>query len=493
MATFVTVSINGTEIGTTELLAVPYAINAGNTHWEASGNDIENMNTGTVKVGSNLEVGANIQLQLGPAANEISIDGTLAGNSDKALPTEKAVKTYIDNNSGGVIKIDDLSDAKSDNDGTNNGSSLFLGIDAGANDDGTDNRNVGVGYQALSSNTTGYENTANGYRALSSNTTGFDNTANGYLALYRNTTGSENTANGNHALFTNTTGYANTANGSDALGLNTTGYDNTANGRQALLNNTTGNKNTANGRLALRGNTTGNENTAIGRSALSGNNGNGNTAIGSDVIRGNGTGSFNTAIGRQALDRSTASYNVAVGNDALGDLTTGSNNIGIGADSQVPSATASHQVRIGNNQIIYAGIQVAWTVTSDAAWKDDIQPLTYGLNMVNQLKPVDYVRKNNETNTREIGFIAQDVEMLLNKLGFTNTGMLTTDDEGHLSLRYNDFIPILTKALQEQQTIIEGQHKDIKQLSAEVSASKKDLANLLTRVNAMEKVNVVHN
>ena len=35
-------------------------------------------------------------LQNGTNVNEFSIDGTLAGNSDDAIPTEKAVKTYVD-------------------------------------------------------------------------------------------------------------------------------------------------------------------------------------------------------------------------------------------------------------------------------------------------------------------------------------------------------------------------------------------------------------
>jgi hypothetical protein len=35
-------------------------------------------------------------MELGTSINEISIDGTLAGNSDDAVPTEKAVKTYVD-------------------------------------------------------------------------------------------------------------------------------------------------------------------------------------------------------------------------------------------------------------------------------------------------------------------------------------------------------------------------------------------------------------
>ncbi len=483
LETYITVSINGIEIGTTEMMAVPYALSAGNNYWYKDGDDIINSNRGLVQINSNLEVGGNIQLQFGSAANEISTDGTLASNSDKAIPTEKAIKTYIDNNSGGVTKIDDLSDAKSDNQGLGNGSSLFLGLAAGANDDGTDNKNVAVGLQALHKNITGSENTAFGYVSLQANTegnrnsaigygvlnkniSGSDNTANGHTALLENTIGSHNTAIGVKALLFNKVGNRNTATGSEALYKNK-GSSNTANGYRSLYNNTTGNDNTANGIQALFNNTKGNDNTANGILALFNNTeGNNNTAIGTSSLFNIKTGNFNTAIGRQALQNTTASYNVAVGNDALNDLTTGSNNIGVGADAQVPNATASHQVRIGNNQIIYAGIQVAWTVTSDAAWKDDIQPLAYGLNMVNQLKPVDYVRKNNETNTREIGFIAQDVELLLNKLGYTNNGMLTTDDEGHLSLRYNDFIPVLTKAVQElndKTTVLEKMNNELLQ------------------------------
>jgi len=38
-----------------------------------------------------------LTLELGTNINEFSIDGTMAGNSDDAVPTEKAVKTYVDN------------------------------------------------------------------------------------------------------------------------------------------------------------------------------------------------------------------------------------------------------------------------------------------------------------------------------------------------------------------------------------------------------------
>ena len=40
-----------------------------------------------------------VYLKNGGGVSEFSTDGTLAGNSDTAIPTEKAVKTYVDNNS----------------------------------------------------------------------------------------------------------------------------------------------------------------------------------------------------------------------------------------------------------------------------------------------------------------------------------------------------------------------------------------------------------
>jgi len=65
-----------------------------------------------------------------------------------------------------VKKIDDLDDGKSDSDGAEDGSSVYLGIDAGAADDSTDNRNVGLGFEALKTNTD-TNNTAVGYQSSS--------------------------------------------------------------------------------------------------------------------------------------------------------------------------------------------------------------------------------------------------------------------------------------------------------------------------------------
>jgi hypothetical protein len=148
-----------------------------------------------------------------------------------ALSTNVDVAGTLDVTGLGTFDASITVDGKiSLNDG---GNSVFVGEDAGLNDDASANQNVGVGYQALRANTTGSANTANGSVALRSNTTGSVNTAFGSGALYSNTTGGSNIANGSGALYSNTTGDSNIANGHLALYSNTTGGRNTALGALA--------------------------------------------------------------------------------------------------------------------------------------------------------------------------------------------------------------------------------------------------------------------
>ncbi|MDO6516316.1 C1q-like domain-containing protein [Zobellia uliginosa] len=100
-ATFVTFSFNGAEAGTTELMAVPYAMASGDKRWAVNGVDIENVNAGGVTIKGDLEVLGSLGLGLGNEVDGISDDEGLAENSDRVLPTQKAVKTYVDNRLSG--------------------------------------------------------------------------------------------------------------------------------------------------------------------------------------------------------------------------------------------------------------------------------------------------------------------------------------------------------------------------------------------------------
>lgn len=219
----------------------------------------------------------------------ISQDGMMVYATGSGTPTKGFY--YWDNGSTcwkqveGVKKIDELSDGKSDS----NGSSIFLGIGAGASDISTTNRNLGVGLNALNKNTDGTNNTAAGYETLLNNISGNSNTAIGSQSLKANTkigpaSGSFNTATGSQTLKVNTVGSYNTANGFSALFKNIGGGFNTAIGYLTLYNNTAGNYNTAVGNGALNGLAGGSKNVAIGATAGANlTSGGSNILIGSDA------------------------------------------------------------------------------------------------------------------------------------------------------------------------------------------------------------------
>ena len=228
------------------------------------------------------------------------------------------------------------------------------------------------------------------------------------------------------------------------------GSYNSAMGVNALNSNTTGYANTANGYAALYNNTTGYHNAAMGRDALSSN--------------------------------STGYYNSAIGTDALSSNTTGSNNIGIGSNAQVRTETATNEVRMGNTNITYAGIQVGWTVTSDARVKSDIKEINNGLSIINHLRPVSFIRNNTlkqGRNNREFGFISQEVEQIQTQdfgKNVVETDMINGKaqgfEDGVKTLRYDDIIAPLVKSVQELEQKIISQSERVDQLEAEISQLK---------------------
>lgn len=223
--------------------------------------------------------------------------------------------------------------------------------------------------------------------------------------------------NGQRVGFISTATLLNVSFGYQALNPATTGTDNVALGPQTLFSNISGDDNTGTGHGALQSNTTGNNNTANGAYSLYGT--------------------------------STGGNNIGVGYYAGQNITSGSNNISIGASTSVAVATNDNQIRMGNASITLAQIEVAWTVTSDKQFKNTIQNSDLGLDFITKLNPVSYLRNNDTSNKTEYGFIAQELEEALEDVGVTNSGIITKDDEGMLSLRYNDLLAPLVKSIQE--------------------------------------------
>jgi len=278
------------------------------------------------------------------SANDASID--LGGASQRFKDLHLSGTIEIENGTGNVGVGKQALNSNTASNNTAVGMQALLSNTTAAS-------NTAVGKNALATTTTGAENSALGHNSLLQNTTGASNTAIGMSALSNNTTANQSTAVGYQALFINTTGDRNAAFGAYAMQLNTTGSYNVAVGRAALINNTTASENTAVGYQSLYSNTTGQPNTAVGRvSMYSNTTGNGSTAIGEATLYSNSTGGLNVAVGRSALqNNTTANNNTAVGYQAAFSNTTDGENTAVGSRAFYSNTTGNRNVAIGRDAL----------------------------------------------------------------------------------------------------------------------------------------------
>ncbi len=58
-------------------------------------------------------------------------------------------------------------------------------------------------------------------------------------------------------------------------------------------------------------------------------------------------------------------------------------------------------------------------------------------------------------------------------MGLPTEGVIAKDDKGFYGVRYNDFIPVLVKGIQEQQKNIDAQEQKISDLQRQIDELKK--------------------
>jgi len=183
---------------------------------------------------------------------------------------------------------------------------------------------------------------------------------------------------------------------------------------------------------------------------------NGNTDV-DGVLRaknniwpGNGAGveiAYNNSLGIgyvQAYDRNTAIWK---------DLAFGALNVRPVSDNFTSLGTSS--IRWSKVYSAIGSIQ-----TSDSRMKKEINDIPYGLNSILKLRPVTFKWKEGNQNVN-LGLIAQDVQNLIPEV--VDIG---NDKDKTLGLNYSNLIPVLIKAIQEQQELIQ-------QLKTEVELLKK--------------------
>lgn len=194
---------------------------------------------------------------------------------------------------------------------------------------------------------------------------------------------------------------------------------------------------------------------------------------------GGGNGPGNARIFIQA--RPADSYIDVYGNNQYLSLTLNASpfifaqgNVGIGTSSPLSKLNVMGTVRINSasapdanyylqleNSSSQKAKAFSWDTYSDSRIKTEIQPIFNAIDKVNLLNPVyyqkhdsyvenDFLNIDYDNSVKSLGFIAQEVYNVIPEA--VNTG--TTNELW--AMDYTKIIPILTKAIQEQQTLIKA-------------------------------------
>lgn len=298
-----------------------------------------------------------------------------------------------------------------------------------------------------------------------------------------------NTGVGVNTLAANATGIRNTAIGTDSLAANTAGQLNTAVGSAALGRNSTGDSNTGIGFGALFNTAAGTNNTAVGRSAMNGSVINQtldrNTSIGSGSLFSIQTGNFNTVLGQAAgIDFLNGNNNIFIGHVAGQTLQNGDNNIYISNDGVEPE---SNTIRVGNIQTKFfaAGIRGVTTDVADAIpvlidsngqlgttssserFKHSIQQMVDESAAILKLNPVSFIYKTDESQTRQFGLIAEEVDKVFPTLVIKDKNGLP------YTVRY-EILPVLL--LNEMKKLVE------------TTVTKDEMQKLIDRIAILEEM-----
>ena len=126
---------------------------------------------------------------------------------------------------------------------------------------------------------------------------------------------------------------------------------------------------------------------------------------------------------------------------------------------------ADNTYNLGNNDKRWAAV---WSFngmiqTSDARLKKNISPLTSSLEKLLALNPVSYQWKSGEDTRSHLGFLAQELETVIPEAVYKPTGNSETSTDKY-GVNYSTIIPVLVKAIQEQQQQIEDLKSRVKAL-----------------------------
>jgi len=201
------------------------------------------------------------------------------------------------------------------------------------------------------------------------------------------------------------------------------------------------------------------------------------TTVTSASIEVDATTLYNNEIGGDMVFKTASEFHSRPLTEAMRIDKLGMVGIGTSSPSETLDVDGNARFRsIGSGAsagaLHYTSDGTLTTNTSDVRLKTNLQPLE---NTLNKLLGINTYTFNwiDETDRVDLGMIAQEVEQIFPNLVFTN------NVDGYKGIHYDKFSSILTKAIQEQQAIIETQEQKITDLETTIQS-------LITRIENLE-------
>jgi hypothetical protein len=190
----------------------------------------------------------------------------------------------------------------------------------------------------------------------------------------------------------------------------------------------------------------------------------------------------------------TTTHLLGVSNGAITGTTIGIGDVEVITDGN-NETLFSHNLLNANSAFDFGTSTNKWNTiysvngviqTSDGNLKTKITPLEYGINDLMKLRPVSYYWKEEKCNSliipenekeKILGLIAQEVEKVIPEVVYSyewkpkseaELDVFVKYESGHIGMNYEELIPLLVKAKQDQNVEIEKLKKETDLLSKEL-------------------------
>jgi len=138
-----------------------------------------------------------------------------------------------------------------------------------------------------------------------------------------------------------------------------------------------------------------------------------------------------------------------------------------------------------NLNFLYKGTVKNYMLTADGSWgrssdirlKKNLRDLEPALNKLLNIKTYRYQYKGEDVEL--IGFVAQDLEKYYPEF--------VSENNGYKGISYASLTPVLVKAIQEQQKIIDEQKNELKELKSQMIQAQSSLKRLEVLISTLEK------